>query len=171
MISAHLNPVLKASRQKRDTNLLTVLRRFLACQEKWEPVKGDGGSEATFPNVIILSCLGSNVPFHGSNNYMEGGWIYNMPEPNPGVFEMVHRKYDELVMLIGSDPDDPEYLGAEIEFELGGKQYTVNSTSSVWLPGGVKMGPIKWKNFRYPHIELSITFNCGDRKKIYGDMK
>ena len=33
------------------------------------------------------------------------------------------------------------------------------------------MGTMKWKNFRHPHIELSIIFNCGDRKKIYGDMK
>ncbi len=279
------------------------------------------------PSMTMIS--DNLVP--GSNNYMEGGWIYNKPEPNPGVFEMNHRKYDELVMLIGSNPEDPEYLGAEIdfyvagqpvtinrtaamfipkgiphgplhykkvfgkgrdikphfmtgimlgvgnlteawgdsgvaeakkefpvkavndkrdyslfgpkknlfevgqglknrksmtlmssalvpeaysyinlswitgipetdprehahdydellvhlggnpfrpndlgaeiEFELGGKKYTVNSTSSVWLPKGVKMGPMKWKNFRHPHIELSIIFNCGDRKKIYGEMK
>ncbi len=279
------------------------------------------------PSMTVIS--DKLVP--GSNNYMEGGWIYDMPEPNPGVNEMVHDKYDELVMLIGSDPENPEYLGAEvdfyvggqcirldktcamfipkglrhgpmhyrkflekypnnkphlmsgimigvgdlmkawggsgvteakegmpvrdegddrdysllapkqnvfevgqelknrksmtimnselvpetysyinlswitgipetdprehahdydellihlggnpynpydlgadIEFELGGKQYTVNSTSSVWLPKGVKMGPMKWKNFRHPHIELSIIFNCGDKNKIYGDMK
>ena len=116
------------------------------------------------PSMTMIS--DSLIP--GVNYYLEGGWIYNMPEPNPGVYEMVHKNYDELLLHIGGNSRSPYDLGAEIEFELGGKSYTLNTTSSVWLPKGAKQGPIKWKKVVRPHIELSIIVDCGDAKKIYG---
>jgi hypothetical protein len=101
-------------------------------------------------------------------SYMNLSWITGIPETDPR--EHAH-KYDELLVLLGGNPYRPYDLGAEVEFELGGKTYSLNSTSSIWLPGDVKLGPMKWKRLSHPHMILSIIFNCGDRKKIYGDMK
>jgi len=52
----------------------------------------------------------SNDLVPGSNTYIEIGWIYEMPEPNPHIHAHSHN-YDEIVLHIGADPDNPEYLG------------------------------------------------------------
>lgn len=111
----------------------------------------------------------------GAKYYMEGGWIYNMPEPNPGVMEMVHKDYDELVMLIGSDPNDPEYLGAEIDFYVAGQPVTCNKTTAMFIPKGIPHGPLVYKKFdkEWPHIKphfmTGIMLNCGNLMDAWGD--
>jgi hypothetical protein len=60
---------------------------------------------------------------------------------------MNHRKYDELVMLIGSDPDNPEYLGAEIDFYVAGQPVTINRTAAMFIPKGIPHGPLHYKGY------------------------
>ena len=63
----------------------------------------------------------SNELVPGSNLYLEIGWVYEMPEPNPHIFEHSHDRHNEVVLHIGSDPTNPEDLGGEIEFVVGGE--------------------------------------------------
>jgi hypothetical protein len=65
--------------------------------------------------------LMSNELVPGSNMYLEIGWVNEMPEPNPHIFEHSHDKSNEVVLHIGSNPSNPEDLGAEIEFVVGGE--------------------------------------------------
>ena len=94
------------------------------------------------------------------NNYVEGGWIWGMPDPNPSIFEHTHE-YDEIVLHIGIDPEYPEELGAEIEFYIGGQPLTINKTSAVFVPRGVKHGPLVWKKVDKPHLEMAIMLGAG----------
>ncbi len=103
-----------------------------------------------------------------ANHYIEFGWIYGMPDPNPHIFEMTHN-FDEIVFHIGGDPKDPLDLGAEIEMYLGTQLLTVNSTHGEWIPRGVKHGPETWRRVTKPHIEMAILLNCGDLKEGWGD--
>jgi hypothetical protein len=103
-----------------------------------------------------------------ANHYIEFGWIYGMPEPNPHIFEMTHN-FDEVVFHIGGDPHNPLDLGAEIEFYLGDRLLSVNTTHGEWIPRGVKHGPETWKSVSKPHIEMAILLNCGDLKEGWGD--
>jgi len=112
---------------------------------------------------IPTMTLMSNNLVAGSNNYIEAGWIWDMPEPNPHIFEHVH-KYNEIVLHIGSDYQNPEDLGAEIEYVVGGEPYLLKTTSAVFIPAGVKHGPLTWKNVRRPHIEMTIMLGCGNVK-------
>jgi hypothetical protein len=125
---------------------------------------GHGLKNRQSPSMTLMSS--ELVP--QANSYINLCWIHDIPETDPGFREHAHD-YNELLLHIGGNPYSPYDLGAEIEFELGGKQYTLNTTSSVWLPKGVKQGPIKWKKVARPHIELSIIVDCGDPKKIYGE--
>ncbi len=123
------------------------------------------------PSMTMIS--DSLVP--GANCYMEGGWIYNMPEPNPGVYEMVHKNYDELVMLLGGDPNDPENLGAEIDFYVAGQPITINKTSAMFIPAGVRHGPLVYKKFEkpwpdsIPHFMTGVMLGAGNLKDAWGD--
>lgn len=102
----------------------------------------------------------------GVNNYLECGWIYGMPEPNPHVFEHSHN-YDELVIHIGSDPDRPEDLGGEIEYCVNGQSLTFNTTSGLFIPKGLKHGPLTWKKYTRPHIEMTLIMGAGTFREVW----
>lgn len=98
----------------------------------------------------------------GSNTYIEVGWLYAMPEPNPHIHEHVHKAgCDEIVLHIGSDPNNPEDLGGEIEFTVGGQPLTFNTTSGLFIPAGVRHGPVTWKKFTRPHLQMAIVLGAG----------
>jgi hypothetical protein len=109
---------------------------------------------------IPAMTLMSNNLIPGSSMYIEAGWILAMPDPNPHILEHTHD-YDEIVMHVGTDPSDPEDLGGEIEFLLDGQPLTINKTSSVFVPKGMKHGPLTWKSFTKPHLEMTIMIGAG----------
>lgn len=88
--------------------------------------------------------------------YIELGWINGIPEPNPHIHEHVHNKFDEIVLHWGSDPENPEDPGAEIEFDIGGQQIIFDTTTGAYIPRGVKHGPMIWRKFTRPHIEMAL---------------
>jgi hypothetical protein len=102
----------------------------------------------------------SNNLVPGSNTYIEIGWIYEMPEPNPHIESHSHN-YDEIVLHIGADPQNPDYLGAEIEFVVGNEKLTIDKTSSLFIPKNVKHGPLTWKKVEKPHIEMVVMLGAG----------
>jgi hypothetical protein len=104
--------------------------------------------------------LMSNNLVAGSNTYVEAGWIVSQPNPSRHIFEHTHD-YDEIVLHIGTDPTNPEDLGAEIEFLLNGQPLTINKTSAVFVPKGAKHGPLTWKRTDRPHIEMTIMLGAG----------
>ncbi|HSW58262.1 MAG TPA: hypothetical protein VLH15_07660 [Dehalococcoidales bacterium] len=116
------------------------------------PVKGrQGPSSMTFVNNSLIP---------GSNIYIEGGWVWDMPEPNPHIFEHGHD-FEEIVIHFGADYTHPYNLGAEIEFGVGGQSLSVSQTSAVFVPAGVKHGPLTWKKYLYPHLEMAIMPGAG----------
>jgi hypothetical protein len=125
-------------------------------------------AEPAYEIVPVIETLGrippmtllSNNLVPGADMYVECGWIVAMPDPNPHIDEHVHD-YDEIVLHIGTDPDDQEDLGAEIEFVVDGRPYLIDKSSSVFVPKGVKHGPLTWKSFRSPHLEMTIMIGAG----------
>jgi hypothetical protein len=94
--------------------------------------------------------------------YIEYGWIYGIPEPNPPVSEHVHD-HDEIILHFGGDPWNPEDLGGEIEFMVEGKPLLLNTNTAFFAPKGLTHCPVTWKKFIKPHIEMAITLGSGKR--------
>lgn len=107
----------------------------------------------------------SNDLVPGSNTYIEIGWIYEMPKPNPHILEHDHEKYDEIVLHIGTDPEKPEELGGKIEFVVGGETIVIDKTSALFIPRGVKHGPLTWKSVEKPHIQMVVMPGAGTLKE------
>jgi hypothetical protein len=126
------------------------------------PVRELGGAlpEKVKGREYPLNIYLSNELVPGSNVYMRWGWVWEIPNPNPHTLEHIHN-YDEIIVHIGRDHDDPENLGAEIEFSVGGEPLLINKTSALFVPRGVKHGPITWKKFEKPHIQMSIMLGAG----------
>ncbi len=112
-----------------------------------------------YPTMTFMS----NDLVPGSNLYLEMGWIYKMTEPNPHILEHSHDKYSELVLHIGSDPKNPEDLGAEVEFVVGGESLIFDKTSAIFIPAGVKHGPVIWRKVKRPHIQMAIVLGAGTK--------
>ena len=93
--------------------------------------------------------------------YVEGGWVWGMPDPNPHIFNHVHRDFEELVIHYGTDYEHPEELGAEIEFSVGGQPLKVDKTAIVFVPKGISHGPLIWKKYSAPHLEMAIVPGAG----------
>jgi hypothetical protein len=108
------------------------------------------------PAMTLMS--GNLVP--GTKMYVETGWVLGMPDPNPHIGEHAHD-YDEIILHLGTDPSHPEDLGGEIEILMDGQPFTINSTSAIYVPKGVKHGPLTWKKFERPHLEMTIMIGAG----------
>ncbi|MBN2040800.1 MAG: hypothetical protein JW864_12225 [Spirochaetes bacterium] len=90
------------------------------------------------------------------NIYIEGGWVFGMPEPNPHIFDHLHREYEELVLHFGTDYKNPEELGGVIDFYVGGQPLTLDKTAMVYVPVGIEHGPLIWKDYKFPHLEMAM---------------
>jgi hypothetical protein len=109
--------------------------------------------------IPAMTLMSSNlVP--GTKMYVETGWVLAMPDPNPHIGEHAHE-YDEIILHLGTDPNNPEDLGGEIEIGVDGETVTINRTSAIYVPKGMKHGPLVWKKFERPHLELTIMIGAG----------
>jgi len=99
--------------------------------------------------------------------YIEMGWIYEIPSPNPHIYRHVHD-FDEIVLHWGGDWERPQVLGGEITFYLGGQPITFNTTTGIFIPRGVPHGPLIWNKFEFPHIEMAMMLGTGDPFKGWG---
>jgi hypothetical protein len=107
------------------------------------------------PAMTLMS--GNLVP--GAKMYIEAGWVLGMPDPNPHIGEHRHD-YDEIILHLGADPGHPEDLGGEIEICIDGQPAMISSTSAIYVPKGVKHGPLIWKRFDKPHLEMTIMIGA-----------
>lgn len=130
--------------------------KYLVREPLWEA--GRGMKNRQSPTMTFMSS--AQVP--EANYYLEFGWIYGIPEPNPPIPEHVHE-HDEIVLHWGGDPDNPLDLGGEIELGVGGQPLTFDTTTALFAPKGLSHGPVTWKKFRKPHIEMALTLGCGTR--------
>jgi hypothetical protein len=102
---------------------------------------------------------GKQVP--GAQCYVQLGWITGVPDPNPHVAEHVHD-FDQVLHYWGGNPETPQVLGGEIEIYIGGQPVKFNTTTCIYIPGGTPHGPITWKGFQFPHMEMILVPGNGD---------
>jgi hypothetical protein len=100
--------------------------------------------------------------------YIEPGWIYDIPEPNPSLHEHAHD-YDEIVLHWGGNHETPQVLGGEIEFYVGGQPIVFNTTTAFYIPKGTMHGPVIWKKFDRPHMQMAIMCGTGTAAEAWGE--
>ena len=137
--------------------MATNWEKNLVRKPRYEVTAGDIKGRQ-YPTMTLMS----NDLVPGSNTYIELGWIWDMPDPNPHIFEHTHREgCNEIVLHIGGDPNNPEDLGAEIEFSVGGQPLVFDTTSGIFVPAGVKHGPVVWKRLTRPHLQIAMVLGAG----------
>jgi uncharacterized RmlC-like cupin family protein len=63
-------------------------------------------------------------------------------------------------MFLGTDPKDPQDLGAEVEFWIGEgddqEKIVFTTSSSIYVPPGVAHFPQIWRNVRRPVFTVVV---------------
>ena len=130
------------------------------------PMRETGGIFVTGRQTPTMTYM-SRTQINAANCYIEFGWIWDKVEP--GIGEMRHDKYNEIVLHIGGDPDNPEDLGANMEFGLGGELFPIDTSFGVFIPKGMRHGPLNFKDCRKPYIEMAIMLGAGTYSEGWAD--
>jgi hypothetical protein len=62
----------------------------------------------------------------------------------------------EILGFFGNDPEDPYNLHGEVELYLGDQKFTINKTTIVWVPPGLKHCPLTVKRVDRPIFHFSV---------------
>ena len=75
-------------------------------------------------------------------------------------FEPHRHDYPEIFLFLGTNPSDTTDLGAEVEFWLGEgeeqESVVLNTSSAVYVPGGLVHFPLAYRNVKRPVMQLVI---------------
>ena len=88
-----------------------------------EPIKGRTIQSMTLVNEKLIPGCNLDIMFN---------WIIKMPEYNAERAAGHSHDYDEVILNIGADPQNPEYLGGEIEGFMGDEKQIINTTSAIF---------------------------------------
>ena len=125
--------------------------------EKHFAFAGTGDRVGVFaPNGPITPITVMNGDLFKSCIYCEAGWI---KEPHKRE-ELVKHGSDELIMFVGSDPNDSENLNAEIEMQVGNDILRITETCFVFVPAGVAHGKMHVKSLKKPVFTYFAHLNA-----------
>ena len=112
--------------------------------------------------------------FKGCNFY----WVHwNLPNASghssPDMISVGHpphtHKDAEILMLIGTNPDDPTDLGAEVELQMGAERekHIMTKSTVVFIPANVIHCPYIIKRTDRPWIFVEINQGPVHTEKLY----
>ena len=87
-------------------------------------------------------------------------WVYAGEEP--GGMGAHSHPYPEVIGFAGGDPKDADNLGAELEFWMDDEKYMIDKSCLIYIPKGVKHGPIITRNLRKNIFHFDIQLTTGD---------
>lgn len=108
----------------------------------------------TFPDEIYLD----GQIIEGSPVVVDIGWRFQVPEPDPVEWAHTHD-FDEVICFIGTDPENPHDLGAEIEFHIGDERHNFTTTTTIFIPKGTLHCPFIHKRVDRPFILAVFALN------------
>ena len=88
---------------------------------------------------------------------MNTAWYSQVPDRDPIFEEHVHDDTDELIGFIGSDPDNPNDLGGEIEFTIGGEAHLLTKSTIIFAPAGLAHNPMRILRVDRPIFHFSVV--------------
>ena len=115
-------------------------------------VRGVAGKES-MPGVMPAA-FGEAGDWAGMKHRMKWDYV-----SKPVRMEEAHtHDFEEFLCFMGSNPDDKEDFGAEIEVSMGteGEKHVIDAPTVILVPEGMAHSPIDFKRVDKPVIFCSI---------------
>jgi hypothetical protein len=89
-------------------------------------------------------------------------WPEKVTNPMPDVRTHKHD-YDEVLAVFGTNMDDLNDLGGELEAWIGGEKHIITKSCLIFLPKGLEHGPFKFTKMERPifHFGVCLTKRYG----------
>ncbi len=84
-------------------------------------------------------------------------WYWKATE-TPGTPAHSHD-FDEVIGFFGSDPQNPNDLGGEVEFWLEDEEYILTKSCLIYAPKGLKHCPLRVRKVDRPIFFLAISLS------------
>lgn len=88
--------------------------------------------------------------------HINTAWFFNRAEAVENV-PHTHDDDDEIIGFLGSDPDNPEDLGAEVEIMLGDEKHIITKSSMIFVPAGLKHCPLVLRRVDRPIFHFTTV--------------
>jgi hypothetical protein len=114
---------------------------------------GDSDHDETDAPVPINRVIYMDDRVVPGSFYVEAVWVTgSVPKVHP-----VHRHdHDEVLGFVGSNMDDLNDLGAEIDIVLDGKKTTITKTCFIHVPAGVEHGGLCFRKIDRPVFQIAM---------------
>lgn len=105
-----------------------------------------------------------NINMPGSFQ-MNTSWWYKanresvLSNPDSVVGRPHSHNYPEILGFYGSDPEDPNNLGGEVELYLDGEQHVITKSSMVCIPPNMPHCPLLINRVDLPIFHFSVVMN------------
>jgi mannose-6-phosphate isomerase-like protein (cupin superfamily) len=60
------------------------------------------------------------------------------------------HEFDEYLVFLGTNPEDPNDLGGEVEVWIGGEKHMLTKSCAIFIPAGLKHAPIYFRKIERP---------------------
>ncbi len=109
------------------------------------------------PNKPELADMRTRLLYLGDDVIKGAFWLSLAWYSGPfeAVTEPHVHEYDEILAFLGTDPDNKQDLGAEIELYIGDEKHTLTKSCLVFLPKGLSHCPLIVKRVERPLIHFS----------------
>jgi len=84
----------------------------------------------------------------GAYYFMAAWWKKITGQGSPA--EEHDHNFDEYLVFLGTNPEDPNDLGGEVELWIGGEKHMLKKSCAVFIPAGVKHAPIYFRKIVHP---------------------
>lgn len=86
--------------------------------------------------------------------HLTAQWITSLPQPVHGPHS--HNE-DQLLVFLGSNPEDIHDLGCDVEICIGPEmeRHVFSKTNLIYIPAGLVHGPLRFRNLRRPFILMN----------------
>lgn len=119
-------------------------------------------SGITFPDEVFLD----RDLVKEADSWLDIMWIWDVPNP-PDLLGAHSHPFDEIVLLIGSNPrDTKDFGGSEIEWFMGegkdAERFLIDRTTMIYVPKGLVHGPLNFPKIVMPILNVAIGLKTGD---------
>ncbi|GAA3864785.1 hypothetical protein GCM10022243_33820 [Saccharothrix violaceirubra] len=98
------------------------------------------------------------IDVSASTVHMAYSWINPTSEKVHWVNDHEHT-YDEVLMWMGNNPDDPHDLGAELYLDIEDERHVVTTTGAVFIPAGLRHCPLGFNSVTRPFSFIALSLS------------
>lgn len=130
--------------------------------------EGEAGGEKLPPNLSEPYGIMRALDVPESTVFGAYSWIAPVDDEVFWVHEHIHDDFDEILVWMGNDPQNPEDLGGDLYMTIDGERHVVNTTGAVYIPKGTYHCPLGFekvgRHFTFIAITLSPDYRSHERE-------